>query len=112
MAGHRSTYGRPLWALGELDEGDPIVVETADAFHVYRVTGTRVTHPDDVAVLAPAPDHPGTEPQQASMVLTTCHPRFSAQQRLIGYAVLDRSVPRGAGPPPELDGTTGGGVHR
>jgi sortase A len=103
VAGHRTTYGRPLWALDEIDEGDPVVVETADAFHVYRLTGTRVTHPDDVSVLAPVPDHPGTEPHEASMVLTTCHPRFSAEQRLIGYAVLDRSVARSAGLPPELE---------
>ncbi len=103
VAGHRTTYGRPLWALGDLAAGDPVVVETADAFHVYRFTGTRVTHPDDVSVLAPVPDHPGTDPQEASMVLTTCHPRFSARERLIGYAVLDRSVPRSAGLPPELE---------
>lgn len=112
VAGHRTTHGRPLWGLGELEVGDPVVVETADAYHVYRVHGSRVTHPDDVSVLAPTPDQPGVEPDEAWMVLTTCHPRFSAQQRLIGYAVLDRSVPRGEGPPPELDQTdsvTGGG---
>lgn len=103
VAGHRTTYGRPLWALGDLAEGDPVVVETADAFHVYRFTGTRITHPEDVSVLAPVPDHPGMDPQEASLVFITCHPRFSARERLIGYAVLDRSVARSAGLPPELE---------
>lgn len=107
VAGHRTTYGRPLWALADLRVGDPVVVETAQAYHVYLVTGSRVTVPEDVGVLAPTPDAPGVAPTEASMVLTTCHPRFSQRERLIGYAVLDRSVPRTDGPPPEL--SAGGG---
>jgi sortase A len=102
VAGHRTTYGRPLWALGDLEPGDPVVVETARGWHVYRFEGSRVTVPEDVTPLAPTPDSPGVEPEEARMVLTTCHPRFSARQRLIGYAVLDRTVPRESGPPPEL----------
>ena len=39
--------------------------------------------------------------------LLAVHPRFSAAERLIGYAVLDRSVPRSEGPPPELDAEQG-----
>ena len=28
VAGHRTTYGAPLWSIGELRPGDPVVVET------------------------------------------------------------------------------------
>lgn len=102
VAGHRTTYGRPLWALGELTKGDPVVVETADAYHVYVVRRLRVVEPEADEVLAPAPGQPGVAATKPWMVLTTCHPRFSAQQRLVGFAVPDRSVPRSEGPPPEL----------
>ncbi|WP_153398584.1 class E sortase [Ornithinicoccus halotolerans] len=102
LAGHRTTYSAPLWAIDELAQGDPVVVETRDSFHVYRVERSRIVAPDQVEVLAPVPDRPGEEPEQASMVLTTCHPRFSAAQRYVAYAGLDRSVPREDGPPPEL----------
>lgn len=102
LAGHRTTYGRPLWDLGEMAPGDPIVVETAANYHVYRFEELEVVDPGRWQVLAPVPGEPEAEPEEARMVLTACHPRFSAQERLIGYAVLDRSVPRSAGPPPEL----------
>ena len=61
-----------------------------------------MVYPWETEVLAPVPDRPGAEPTEAWMVLTACHPKFSAQQRLIGYALLDRTVPRAEGPPPEL----------
>lgn len=103
VAGHRTTYGRPLWALDELEPGDEIVVETASAFHVYAVRGQRVVTPEEVSVLAAVPDQPGTPPTEATMVLTTCHPRFSARERLVAYAVLVHSVPREDGPPAVID---------
>lgn len=102
VAGHRTTYGRPLWDLGEMRPGDPVVVETAAGWSVYRLERHRVVYPSETEVLAPVPDRPGAEPTEAWMVLTACHPKFSAQQRLIGYALLDRTVPRAEGPPPEL----------
>lgn len=107
LAGHRTTYGRPLWDLGEMEPGDPVVVETEAGYHVYRLERLEVVEPSRWQVLAPVPDHPDATPTEASMVLTACHPRFSAAERLIGYAVLDRSVPRSEGPPPELDAEQG-----
>lgn len=110
LAGHRTTYGRPLWDLGEMSQGDPIVVETRDNYHVYLLEELEVVDPGRWQVLAPTPGDPEAVPDEARMVLTACHPKFSAQERLIGHAVLDRSVSRSAGPPPELqdDSTVGG----
>jgi sortase A len=102
VAGHRTTYGRPLWDLGELRQGDPVVVETAAGWSVYHLQRHRVVSPRQTEVLAPVPDRPGQEPTEAWMVLTACHPKFSAQERLVGYALLDRTVPRSEGPPREL----------
>ena len=106
IAGHRTTYGSPFRDLDLVQPGDPIVVETADSWFVYRVlgdpatgdfgtdpsgiAGLEIVTPEDVQVINPVPDAaPGTPPTHAYLTLTTCHPRFSAAQRLIVHAELD-----------------------
>lgn len=104
LAGHRTTYGRPLWAIAELRDGDPIVVETAEAYYTYRVERTRIVTPDQTEVTAPVPGRAGAEPTQRSMVLTACHPKFSAEQRIVAFAQMDDERPRGQGPPAAIGG--------
>jgi sortase A len=106
IAGHRTTYGSPFRDLDLVRPGDPIVVETQDSWFVYRVLGDPATGefdtdpsgikgleivtPEDVQVINPVPDAAaGTPPTHAYLTLTTCHPRFSAAQRLIVHAELD-----------------------
>jgi sortase A len=78
IAGHRTTYGAPFWALDELEPGDRIVLATEYGVFNYRVTGSRIIAPSDGSVLRAT-----TEP---TLVLTTCNPRFSAAERLIVFA--------------------------
>ncbi|WP_344245695.1 class E sortase [Actinocorallia libanotica] len=94
FSGHRTTYGGPFNRVGELVAGDQILVDTATATHVYRVTGHKVVLPTDVSVVAPVPGKPGARPEKARLTLTTCHPKFSAAYRLIVFAELARSEPR------------------
>jgi sortase (surface protein transpeptidase) len=124
IAGHRTTYGSPFRDLDRLRPGDPIVVETAGSWFVYRVLGDprsgdfaadpsgipgqEIVGPGDVQVIHPTPDAAADAPPSGSyLTLTTCHPRFSAKQRLIVHAVLDGAgaskaqLPAG---PPELTG--------
>ena len=105
MAGHRVGKGSPFLDLDEMRPGDPIVVETADGWWVYRVLGDAATgdfttdpsgipgqqivRPSQVEVIAPTPGMPGSAASGAYLTLTTCHPKYSAQQRLIVHAVLD-----------------------
>ena len=88
-----------------LRPGDPIVVETADSWFVYRVLGDRPPATSAVTRAAsPARDRAARPPSTSSrpcpagrpraptgafLTLTTCHPRFSAEQRLIIHAALD-----------------------
>ncbi|OLT15662.1 hypothetical protein BJF80_09760 [Serinicoccus sp. CUA-874] len=104
VAGHRTTYGAPLWSIGELRPGDPVVVETAEGWHVYDLDRTEIIAPTQTEVIADVPGEPGAEPTQAWMVMTACHPKFSAAQRIAAFALLDRFVPRADGPPPEVGG--------
>jgi sortase A len=78
IAGHRTTYGSPFWALDKLTTGDRITLATEYGVYEYRITSTRIIEPSNGKVLLPT-DHP-------SLVLTTCHPRFSAAERLIVFA--------------------------
>ena len=103
FAGHRTTYGAPLPRIDELKAGDPLVVESAAAWYVYRVTETRIVTPDQVDVISPVPGEPGAEPTRRMLTLTACHPRFSARQRYIVHGELVSWQPREAGAPSALD---------
>lgn len=102
VAGHRTTWGRPLHDIERLRAGDRVVVETSAGWSVYDVASHEIVAPTDVAVIAPVPDDPGATPKAAWLTLTTCHPKYSATQRYIVHARLDRSYPRADGPPKDL----------
>jgi sortase A len=102
VAGHRATHGEPFRRLDRLRPGDAIVVETARTYYTYTVDRTVITSPDDVAVVLPVPHRPGAVPDRALLTLTTCHPRWSSQQRLVVSGHLSATDPVSAGPPPAL----------
>lgn len=102
LAGHRTTYAKPLHRAAELEVGDPLVVQTADTWYVYRVTTSHVVLPHQVEVIAPVPNDPSGVPTVASMTLTTCHPLYSARERLVVHAELDYWMPVSDGVPPDL----------
>jgi sortase A len=85
IAGHRTTYGAPFWALDELAEGDTIhVVDRRGDEWVYAFREQRVVAPTDLWVVGDDPLGTGAP----TLTLTTCHPRFSAAQRLIAWGEL------------------------
>lgn len=104
FSGHRTTYGRTFANVDQLSPGDPIVVETRDTWWTYRVTGTQIVRPDAIEVTYPVPGRAGVAPTEAVLTLTTCHPRYSAQQRMIVSAELEGGVPKADGLPPALAG--------
>ncbi len=99
LAGHRVGKGSPFLELDAMQAGDPIVVETRDSWFVYRVLGDddpsgipgmHIVSPAAVEVVSPTPNAAATAaPTGAYLTLTTCHPRYSARQRLIIHARLD-----------------------
>ncbi len=88
VSGHRTTYGAPFGRLDELRVGDRIVVETRDRWYTYRLAAEEVVSPRDVAVILPVPRRPDEKPTKALLTMTTCHPKYSAKQRLIVHAEL------------------------
>jgi sortase A len=63
LAGHRDTHFR---GLRNVRAGDRITIETADGDLAYEVLWTKVTTPDDVAVISPQDDD--------VLTLVTCFP--------------------------------------
>jgi len=80
ISGHRTTYGRPFYELDLLVVGDEIEVETALGISTYSVREILIVAPTDVWV--------ADNIEGAWLTLTTCHPRFSAAERLIIQAEL------------------------
>ena len=80
IAGHRTTYGAPFFRLDELQAGDPIFITTPGGRYRYDVSELKIVAPEDAWVLDPTEDN--------RLTLTTCHPRYSAAQRLIVVAEL------------------------
>jgi sortase A len=91
IAGHRTTYGQPFYDIDQLQPGDDIVVTTLNGQYIYVVTGTQIVGPDDYHVVTT------TDRTVATLTLTSCHPRWTARQRIVVSALLDtdRSSPVG-----------------
>ena len=102
IAGHRTTYGAPFNPIAELVDGDPVVVETADSYFVYRVVDADIVGPEDVEVIAPVPGEPGAVPSEAYLTMTSCHPMYSARERYVVHAVLETVSARAEGAPEVL----------
>ncbi len=83
IAGHRTTYGQPFHNLDQLTAGDEIIITTTYGTFTYEVSGLQVVEPTDYAVVST------TDPTVATLTLTTCHPKWSAAQRLIVTADLN-----------------------
>ncbi|MFW5470285.1 class E sortase [Knoellia sp. CPCC 206435] len=94
IAGHRTTYGKPLADIDRLRAGDEVVVETAAGESTYAVTSHEIVRPWESDVIAPVPGDPGATPTKSMLTLTSCHPRFSAKQRWIVHAELVRTRTR------------------
>lgn len=78
IAGHRTTYGAPFRHIDALRRGDAIVLEMPYGRFAYAVSATRIVDPADVSVL----DRDG----RVGLVLTACHPLFSAAKRIVVFA--------------------------
>ncbi|MFC8532802.1 class E sortase [Streptomyces sp. NPDC057249] len=103
LAGHRNTHGEPFRYINRLKPGDPIVVETREAYYTYEMTSVLPqTSPSNVSVIAPVPKQSGfTEPGRY-ITLTTCTPEFTSTYRLIVWGKMVDERPRSEGKPDVL----------
>lgn len=113
VAGHRVGKGEPFLNLDKLRVNDAVIIETKSTWFVYRVLGTpagsdpqrsdskvrtksnsvsvpgrEIVEPSAGRVLYPVPNHENLQPVEKLMTMTTCHPKFTAEQRMIVHAAL------------------------
>jgi sortase A len=98
LAGHRSTYGEPFGRIGELLPGDQISLVTPIGTAIYEVmdpndyVATWASKVRSVGIghviVGPADEFVIGDVGDNRLTLTACHPRFSAEERLIVVARL------------------------
>jgi sortase A len=86
IAGHRTTYGAPFNDVDKLKRGDEIVLEMPYGKFTYEVEKQEIVDPSQTSVTDRVP---GAE----RLVLSACHPLYSASQRIIVFARLRAAEP-------------------
>ncbi|MEO6866868.1 MAG: class E sortase [Gaiellales bacterium] len=108
IAGHRTTYGAPFLHVDQLKPGNSIIVSMPYGRFTYKVTRTEIIAPNDWSIL----EYGAAEPTRAArlavkrtrqcmgtcehLVLTACHPKYSAAKRIAVFARLDKVQLAGA----------------
>ena len=87
VAGHRTTYLAPFKTIDRLRRGHRITIRMPYGRFDYEVVRTRIVEPTDVWVTRDV----GSE----QLVLTACHPLYSAAQRIVVFARPARREPAG-----------------
>jgi sortase A len=80
VAGHRTTYLAPFKTIDQLRPGDPIVLQMPYGIFTYRVQETRIVQPTALWVTRNV-GYP-------RLVLSACHPLYSASHRIVVFAKL------------------------
>ena len=91
IAGHRTTYAAPFRTIDQLGRGNRIIVDMPYGRFTYEVEGKRIVKPDALWVIE--------RKSYDRLVLSACHPLYSAAKRIIVFSKLVKSEPRG----PALD---------
>jgi sortase A len=78
IAGHRTTYGAPFRDIDDVKPGQVVRVDMPDGTFVYRVEEVRIVDDSDLSVLEPV--------GHRRLMLSACHPLYSAAERVIVFA--------------------------
>jgi len=86
IAGHRTTYGAPFRTIDQLDRGDAITIEMPYGTFTYEVEKTKIVEPTELSVLRKV--------RYDRLILSACHPLYSAAQRIVVFAKLQKRADR------------------
>jgi sortase A len=85
VAGHRTTYLAPFRKIDQLARGDRVIASMPYGRFVYRVERTRIVEPTALWVKRRV--------RYNRLILTACHPLYSAAQRIVVFARFVRREP-------------------
>lgn len=80
IAGHRTTYLAPFRHIDRLAPGDDIEIDMPYATFHYRVQHRQIVTPDSIWIIRRMP--------YDRLVLSACHPLYSAAKRIVVFARL------------------------
>jgi sortase A len=83
VAGHRTTYLAPFRTIDDLRPGHRIVITMPYGRFTYSVERTRIVRPDETWVKRRV--------RYERLILTACHPLYSAAKRIVVFARLVRA---------------------
>lgn len=86
IAGHRTTYGAPFRTIDQLKAGQHIVLAMPYGTFSYAVERTQIVSPDAFWITHRVPG-------EDRLVLSACHPLYSASHRIVVFARLIAEVP-------------------
>jgi sortase A len=86
VAGHRTTYGAPFRKVDKLKAGDPLEMDMPYGKFHYRVDRVQIVGPDATWITR--------KRDKESLVLSACHPLYSAAKRIVVFSTLVRSEPK------------------
>ena len=81
IAGHRTTFAAPFRHIDSIRVGDPVVVQMPYGTFTYRVLRHRIVDNGDWSIMRKV----GFD----ELVLSACHPLYSAAQRYVVFAKLE-----------------------
>ena len=81
IAGHRTTYLAPFRTINELKHGQRIVLKMPYGRFTYAVEKTQIVGPNAIWITRRVPGAP-------RLVLSACHPLYSASHRIVVFARL------------------------
>src|SRR5215218_7528797 len=87
IAGHRTTYGAPFRKLDRLGRGDRVELVMPYGTFVYRVERRRIVPPTATWVTR--------RTRHDQLILSACHPLYSAAKRIVVFARLVDARARG-----------------
>jgi sortase A len=88
IAGHRTTYGAPFRHVDQLKNGNRIIVTMPYGQFTYTVERLQIVKPTALWVV--------NRVSYDRLVLSACHPLYSAAKRIIVFARLTDAQARGA----------------
>ena len=81
IAGHRTTYGAPFRSLDSLHRGHHVILAMPYGTFTYAVEKTQIVTPDATWITHRVAGAP-------RLVLSACHPLYSASHRIVVFARL------------------------
>ncbi len=84
IAGHRTTYSKPFWALNELVAGDELIFTIGDERIIYLLDRIEIVNPSDIHII--------DQTHERTATLFACHPRGSARQRIVGHFTIKNTT--------------------